>query len=201
MKIVINIGDRIINFIRRFFAWKNIIFGIAILFFLFGLYIFSESITISNTFEPGKIIKAEEINENFKILENKVNELDGMITLLLAGNMTPSYDSGWFLVETTSNYQLTHGLDTNLLHIQVLFQDPNGLVWDASQQLTYRISGSEPVYAGYCLLLKDMNTFDFATANQAVFAADNTLTYGENQGEAEWTYGNYRVFAWKISTE
>ena len=117
--------------------------------------------------------------------------------------LVPNYDSGWFQVQTNSHYLLTHNLATSLLLVQILYKDPNGRVWDARTTFRYFSEGSnhpEPLqgFCGFYLLMKDDNTFDFATAGQLVFGGDNTETYGYARRDQRWTTGEYRVFAWKI---
>ncbi len=115
------------------------------------------------------------------------------------GQLIANYDSGWFDVETNKNYKKEHNLGTFLLVTQILFKDTNGRIWDAKTTLRRVNDGDFPnSYCGYYLLMPDHNTFDFATAGQAVFAADNTSTYGLERKSQRFTKGSYRIFAWRI---
>ncbi|TRU71786.1 MAG: LamG domain-containing protein [Microcystis viridis Mv_BB_P_19951000_S69] len=115
------------------------------------------------------------------------------------GQLIANYDSGWFDVETNKNYKKEHNLGTFLLVTQILFKDTNGRIWDAKTTLRRVNDGDFPnSYCGYYLLMPDDNTFDFATAGQAVFAADNTSTYGLERKSQRFTKGSYRIFAWRI---
>ncbi|BAG00977.1 LamG domain-containing protein [Microcystis aeruginosa] len=115
------------------------------------------------------------------------------------GQLIANYDSGWFDVEINKNYKKEHNLGTFLLVTQILFKDTNGRIWDAKTTLRRVNDGDfQNSYCGYYLLMPDHNTFDFATAGQAVFAADNTSTYGPERKSQRFTKGSYRIFAWRI---
>jgi hypothetical protein len=115
------------------------------------------------------------------------------------GQLIANYDSGWFDVEINKNYKKEHNLGTFLLVTQILFKDINGRIWDAKTTLRRVNDGDfQNSYCGYYLLMPDHNTFDFATAGQAVFAADNTSTYGMERKSQRFTKGSYRIFAWRI---
>jgi hypothetical protein len=75
MEIKIIIDDGIINFFRRIFSRKNIIFGLATLLFCAGLFIFSATITKLHILQPGAVVSASELNENFEYLEDKITTL------------------------------------------------------------------------------------------------------------------------------
>ena len=115
------------------------------------------------------------------------------------GQLIANYDSGWFDVEINKNYKKEHNLGTFLLVTQILFKDTNGRIWDAKTTLRRVNDGDfQNSYCGYYLLMPDHNTFDFATAGQAVFAADNTSTYGPERKSQRFFKGSYRIFAWRI---
>jgi len=120
----------------------------------------------------------------------------------ITGGLVPDYDSGWFAVAAIQNYPLTHNLGTSLLLLQVLFRDPNNRVWDAGKTFRYFASADPSVhtYYGCYLLMRDDNTFDFATS-AFVFGGDNTDTYGGSSVDQRWDSGHYRVFAWTIGVD
>ena len=118
----------------------------------------------------------------------------------ITGGLVPDYDSGWFVVEAGKNYLLPHNLGTSLL-LQVLFKDPKGnRVWDAGKTIRF-FNDPANAYSGCYLLMRDDNTFDFATAAQFVFGADNTRTYGDARLDQSFQSGQYRIFAWKIGVD
>ena len=77
MKIIININDKLVGFVKKMCTTRNIIIGAAVVLFCTGLFIFSETVVIPNQLHEGDLIVAEELNENFEVFRDR--DLDSLM--------------------------------------------------------------------------------------------------------------------------
>jgi len=75
MKIMFEINDKVVDVMKSVFTKRNAIIGIVAMFFIGGVFIFSQAVTKPHDFSTGEVISAEEMNENFDALYTKVNDL------------------------------------------------------------------------------------------------------------------------------
>jgi len=104
----INIDDKLVERIKRFFTKRNtivivLIFTVAVTTVILN----GEAIIKPRTFSSGDVIYASSINENFDILYAKVNELDGKAGGTPVGTIivyagTGQIPNGWLLCDGKS---------------------------------------------------------------------------------------------------
>ncbi len=102
----INIDDGIIAFIKKIFIgkWSAVILSVAVSIASAILFA-ATTVSKPHTFEPGTLISAGEVNENFDVLYQKVNELAQNVQAVPAGTIVSfagpedRVPEGWLLCD------------------------------------------------------------------------------------------------------
>jgi uncharacterized membrane protein YciS (DUF1049 family) len=117
MKIEINVNDRVVSFVRRLFKGKYTVITIAAILFCFGVVLFSEQLKEWYIFSPGQKISSEQVNQNFKRLYDKVNQLGiGVPTGTIVAYWGTAAPEGWILCD---GRPVPDGSDYDILRINV----------------------------------------------------------------------------------
>jgi hypothetical protein len=85
MEIKITINERLVGNKRRTFNRGVLLFLLGVVLAGVAVVLPANPIVIPNVFNSGEVISSSQMNANFSLLENKVNEIDGLVGSLSAG--------------------------------------------------------------------------------------------------------------------
>lgn len=210
MKIEININDNLVRFIKKVFTWKGAVIGLTLLLFIGGIFIFSEAITKPNEFHAGDLISANEMNENFDTLYDKVNDMDELIdTIVTEGGLNPWASSNGDLYYNSGNVGIGTSSPETLLHVNGTISTDgtgHGIRWKLFSGLTDP-SGTTRIPHGLdaskilsicCNILTDSGAY-----SQMNFQIDRRILWNETRiilhhNSVIYDNHNYRCIAFYI---
>jgi hypothetical protein len=97
------IRDRVAVFIGKARTVKNIAAAFAALIVAVAMAVFAADIQVPHVFQPGDVISASKINDNFKVLQDQVNRLARDVkgvpvgTIVAYGGLDANVPDGWLL--------------------------------------------------------------------------------------------------------
>lgn len=101
MEIRFSINDRLVSCARRILSGRGRMACFTALVFFTGFAVFADDARVPNLFQPGDVISAERINENFRVLQEQVNRLRRDVQGVPVGTIVPfaghadSVPDGW----------------------------------------------------------------------------------------------------------
>jgi hypothetical protein len=126
------------------------------------------------------------IKQQIKVT-NAVNNDEAISKEQLIEEVKYDFDSDWFSVDASKNYDVSHNLGTEAIHITTMYRtssdDKPFYNCDNLQGMCQAGDNSSDSnkFNGMNLEYKDDNTISLNTANNYVFASDNTIQYGGSQ--------------------
>ncbi len=136
MKLEIDINDRLAAILVKILKPKTAVIVLAVILFCFGIVLFSEQLKEWYVFSNGQVISSEQVNQNFKRLYDRVNQLGiGVPTGTIVAFYGAAAPEGWLLcngdlVPAGSDYDILRGIvGANVPDLQGQFLrglDPDG---------------------------------------------------------------------------
>jgi hypothetical protein len=157
INLTINIDDRILNFLKR---KESKITLLASGFFLLSIALYSATIDKPWTFNSGDLIVADQINENFDILYDKVNELSA--------------------VSTSSGL----GTPQEIISETLYHAETDGFVYGTSNYYNYSIASRQGYIFRFCLNNEEFNPYNYTSLEQ-IFGE---MTITPSKGTAEESF-------------
>jgi hypothetical protein len=125
------IRDRVAAFIGKARTVRNVAAALTALIIAAAMAVFAADIQVPHVFQPGDVISASKINDNFKVLQDQVNRLARDVkgvpvgTIVAYGGLDANVPDGWLLC----NGQELIGRDysEHLEYIGTLWGDGNSV--------------------------------------------------------------------------
>jgi len=136
MEVKFNINDGIVKFIKSAGRKPPVMAGFAVLFFVAAMAVFAADIQVPHVFQSGDVISAAEINENFQVLQNRINQLAGEVKGVPIGTIVPyagldtNVPAGW---------RLCNGQELNRTEFAELFAVIGTLWGDGNSVTTFNV--------------------------------------------------------------
>ncbi|HQP48901.1 MAG TPA: phage tail protein [Spirochaetota bacterium] len=105
MTIVIKIDDKILKSLQRFFSRKKTIFLLVVVVMIVSIFAYAEDIRVPHIFRSGDVISAEQINENFRIIQERLNRVARDVsgvpigTIVAFGGPESCIPDGWLFCD------------------------------------------------------------------------------------------------------
>ncbi len=165
----------------------KVLSSLIVMLFLASLAMAEDTVTKPHTFSAGMPASAEEVNDNFDILYDKINALSAEVAALKSGGNSGSglppadYDSGWLPISNNTSFTMNHNLGV-LPRLSI--------VWGSASP-----DGSN-------MVLEDMKETDGGNAVGCLLHNTTPTSY-EIQASREWALstwvknGYVKVLMWK----
>lgn len=75
MTFIIKIDDKLLKSIKAFFSRKKTIFVLTVLVMIVSIFSYAEDIRVPHIFRSGDVISADQVNENFRIIQERLNRV------------------------------------------------------------------------------------------------------------------------------